>query len=135
MAIQSVFQWLIRNTSWRMKSKNTMEGDQTMRRKSSAVLVLLVLALILTACASPFQKKYTVRGTIKDEEGKGIANITLTFSGGYTGITKTGLDGSWTTNDTKGTVTITPQDEFYIFSPGSIKVTNEQSNVNFVAVP
>lgn len=112
-----------------------MEGDQTMRRKSTTVFVLLVLTLILAACVSPFQKKYTVQGTIKGEEGKGIANVTLTFSGDYTGTTKTGLDGSWIINDTKGTVTITPRDEFYTFLPGSIKVTNERNNVNFVAVP
>lgn len=64
---------------------------------------------------------YTVSGKVCDSEGVGIADVVLSFSGGY-GIAKTGSNGKWTKSGLRGTVTITPSKEGYVFVPSSRQV-------------
>lgn len=103
------------------------------------IVMLLGAALLLSGCGL-FQGSgsgpgsgitYEVSGRVCDSEGSGIADVVLTFSGGY-GIAKTGGDGRWNKSGLRGTVTITPSKEGYVFVPPSRQVSGASSNVNFI---
>ena len=103
------------------------------------IVMVLGAALLLSGCGL-FQGSgsgpgtgitYGVSGRVCDSEGSGIADVVLTFSGGY-GIAKTGGDGRWNKSGLRGTVTITPSKEGYVFVPSSRQVSGASSNVDFV---
>lgn len=105
------------------------------RGRVRSLVVVLGAMLLLSGCGL-FQGSgpgttCAVSGRMCDPEGAGIADVVLTFSGGY-GIARTGSDGKRRKNGLSGTVTIAPSREGYVFVPSSRQVSGASSNVNFI---
>ncbi|HHX25142.1 MAG TPA: hypothetical protein GX721_00570 [Firmicutes bacterium] len=107
-----------------------------MRRKSR-IVSCFALVCILLSVAGCFggggggggAKTYTVSGQITRDNGEGVEGVTLAFNG--FGTTKTGTDGKWSKSGLKGTVTVTPARDGWVFDPQSNQVTKAARDVNF----
>ncbi|MGM0438756.1 MAG: carboxypeptidase-like regulatory domain-containing protein, partial [Bacillota bacterium] len=73
---------------------------------------------------------YDVSGKITDDNGDPISNVNINFSNGSSSVT-TGTNGEWSKSGLGGLVTITPEKEGYIFTPGSEDVTDGRDDVDF----
>lgn len=80
---------------------------------------------------SPEEPCYVVSGTVVDEEGDGIPDVTISFSGDLSSVI-TQTDGTWVKTGLTGTVTVTPQVDGYSFDPSHEIVTEERDDVDFV---
>ncbi len=75
---------------------------------------------------------YTVSGVVTDENGNGLKEVSIVFSGGYSGFVHTDASGKWSQTGLNGTVTITPQGHALSFTPAKIDVISPDNNINFV---
>jgi K+-transporting ATPase c subunit len=73
--------------------------------------------------------KYYLRGTIKRADGSAIAGVTVTLSGGASGIDITDSNGKYEFSVENGAYTITPGSNGYIFNPASINATISGANL------
>ena len=98
-------------------------------------LVLLTILIITAAIGgSGCGKSYSVYGRVVDGLDHGIANVTITFSGGYSGTT-TDADGNWSKAGLQGVVFVTPSKLNWTFSPSNKQVTDAATDVDFVGEP
>lgn len=74
---------------------------------------------------------YTVSGLVVDSEGDGVPAVVIDFES--FGTATTGIDGAWSKSGLEGLVTITPTKDGWAFSPGSLDVEEEASDVTFAA--
>jgi len=104
-----------------------------MKRLGNMLLAALLLAAVIgfAGCG----KVYSVYGRVADELDQGISNVTITFSGGYSGTTTTDANGNWSKEGLKGTVLVTPTKESWSFTPASRQVTKAATGIDFVGVP
>ncbi len=98
--------------------------------------VAVLLTVFLSGCVLFGGKKeaYNVAGTILDEDGKGVANVAINFSGDF-GVAETDEEGKWSKAELTGTVTVTPVQDGFKFEPTSREVTKEDLEVDFTAIP
>ena len=101
-----------------------------MKRFVNMLLAALLLAAVIgfTGCG----QVYSVYGRVADELDQGIANVTITFYGGYSGTTTTYADGNWSKDGLQGAVIVTPSKEGWVFDPTNRQVFNASSGVDFV---
>ena len=76
-------------------------------------------------------EKYEISGRVEDGEGNGIGDIVIRFSDGYAPTT-TDSSGNWEKDNLSGDITVTPNDNEYVFDPASRSVSGPDSYVNFV---
>ncbi|MBE3577173.1 MAG: glucosaminidase domain-containing protein [Limnochordales bacterium] len=99
-------------------------------------LLLMAVVLLVAGCSGGVpvpSEPYSVSGRVTElSTGRGLANVTLYFSGGF-GTTKTGEDGTWAVTQLRGSVTITPVLPGYVFQPASRVVSGPSSKVDFIA--
>ena len=100
-------------------------------------VIIILLIIFLGGCSSGSggsNSLYNVSGKVENENGVGIGEVYISYSGSNaTGSTKTLSDGSWKLSALKGSITITPNKEGYIFDPINHYVTSARDNVNFIA--
>ncbi len=72
-----------------------------------------------------------VSGYVRDQNGNGIQNVKIEFSGGYQAVL-TNQNGYWHKENLHGVVTITPLKSNWTFTPSSTIVSKSKNNVNFV---
>jgi hypothetical protein len=74
--------------------------------------------------------KYNISGVVRDNNGIGITNVTVTLSGGSQGTVTTGPDGSYSFNnlDAAKSYTITPTKQGYTFTPALKTIDNLNKN-------
>ncbi|AZR72907.1 hypothetical protein BBF96_05585 [Anoxybacter fermentans] len=100
------------------------------KRRFLAFYILIIgLALLLNGCF--IKRSYTVSGKIIDQSGEGISDVTITASGETNARTKTDNSGYWKLSGLKGTVTITPSKQGWVFEPIKRVVSKDDNNVNF----
>ena len=80
--------------------------------------------------AIPLGDPYSISGTIVDENGNGLAGVTVNFSGEFESVT-TDADGYWVRDGLLGSVTVTPELRAWQFEPASRTVTEEAAGVDF----
>src|SRR6056297_2768408 len=76
-------------------------------------------------------EKYEISGKVEDGKGNGIGDIVIRFSDGYAPTT-TDSSGNWEKDNLSGDITVTPNDNEYVFDPASRSVSGPDSYVNFV---
>lgn len=104
-----------------------------MKKNIVLIITLFIFTLIILAgCVS--MTNYSVSGRITDDEGVGLADIEIIYSGGASGLVYTDVDGNWSITGLKGAVTITPQKEGWIFSPEKRLVLAQEENINFTGM-
>jgi len=77
---------------------------------------------------------YTAGGRVTTENGKGLADVEIAFSGGFESVT-TNSSGYWTRDNLRGTVKISPVKEGFTFDPSEEEVTEAQDDIDFTAKP
>lgn len=104
-----------------------------MGRRTVGLIALLIAALSLTGCIrwGWWSSTYTASGTVVDENGVGIPEVTLVFGSDF-GMTETDNDGNWVMNGLRGEVTITPIKEGWIFE--AKQVTRSSSKIDFTGI-
>ncbi|MCG8642268.1 MAG: carboxypeptidase-like regulatory domain-containing protein, partial [Desulfobacterales bacterium] len=104
-----------------------------MKKSIVLIIILFIFVLIfLAGCVS--MTNYSVSGYITDDEGNGLAEIEIVYSGGASGLVYTDVEGYWCITDLKGVVTITPQKEGWVFSPEKRLVLGREENVKFTGM-
>lgn len=111
--------------------------------KNKRFLLIFVLFLssvvVISGCSSDGEKSvstssYNISGLVEDQAGQGLEDITISYSGSeVNGSTQTAADGSWQLIGLKGSVTITPAGEGYIFDPVKLIQNNEARDLKFLA--
>lgn len=101
-----------------------------MKRLVSILLAVSLLAAVISFAGCGTSTPYEVSGLVLDDEGKGLAEVTITFTGGYSGTATTDSTGYWEAA-VKGRTTVTPSKPGYAFDPQSRLVTKAVSNVDF----
>lgn len=101
-----------------------------MKRIVSILLAVTLLAAVIGFAGCASSTPYEVSGLVLDGEGKGLAEVTLTFTGGYKGTATTDSAGYWEAA-VKGRTTVTPSKPGYAFDPQNKLVTKATSNVDF----
>lgn len=86
-----------------------------------------------TATREP--QEYSISGVVSDEQGAGLADVTIKIAGEVSKEAITGADGTWGTDGLTGTVTVTPEKEGWSFAPPSREVAQADSSVNFTGTP
>ena len=76
-----------------------------------------------------FTGSYTVSGKVKDQDGNGIAGVTIDISG-FSSET-TDANGNWSKSGLSGRVTIKPTKSGWEFSPTQTSMEDSSSSVNF----
>ncbi len=76
---------------------------------------------------------FTAYGRIVNEDGDGIAQVTLTFSG-ENGVAVTDENGNWVKQGLKGMVSVIPVSDTLNFSPVSLDVSKDAPEANFSGV-
>ena len=104
-----------------------------MKRPSFVLLIIFIITIAFGG--SGCGKAYSVFGRVADELDQGIANVTITFSGGYSGTTTTNADGNWSKNGINGVVLVTPTKEGWVFDPTNRTVTKTVSGIDFLIIP
>src|SRR5690554_841380 len=107
-------------------------------KKSFVIVFCLILTgalLLLTGCGGSKPSTYSISGRIVDLEENGISGVSIVLTGGYTGTATTGEDGSWSAGGLKGTVTVTPVHDDWVFSPLSREVNKAAQDVDFTGNP
>lgn len=90
-----------------------------------------LVALVLSGC---MKTSYAVSGYVKTIDGKGLVNVTLSFSDGLSPVT-TDSDGHWSAAGlTYGTI-VTPSLGDYEFGPSSVTTACASDDADFLAVP
>lgn len=100
------------------------------------LVVVILVSLILAGCGSGSSvSTYSVSGRIiRESDHSGLGRIMLQFSGA-SGTAKTDQDGYWRKDGLKGTVTITPAEPGWTFTPENITVSSAAGDVDFEASP
>lgn len=99
-------------------------------KKRKVLVAIVFLVLLVTAC-TPMLPQYSVSGTVTDENGVGIPDVTLTFSNDF-GSVVTDANGNWKKDLLKGQVTITPLKEDWFFDPESKLVSQAATDICFI---
>ena len=86
-----------------------------------------------TATREP--QEYSISGVVSDEQGAGLADVTIKIAGEVSKEAITGADGTWGTDGLTGTVTVTPEKEGWSFAPPSREVAQADSSLNFTGTP
>lgn len=106
-----------------------------MKRRAMWPLFIVVLGLVLAACGgggSGGSGGYNVSGTLLDAEEQPLEGVKLTFSG-MTATAETDEEGKWSQAGLKGSVTVTPVLDGYVFEPESVEVSSAAQDVDFIA--
>ena len=85
----------------------------------------------LPLSGSGHHARFTVSGMVRDGANRGIAGVTISFSGDHAPET-TDADGNWTKSGLSSTVTITPGRIGYSFSPDERVVNGADYSVDFL---
>jgi len=82
---------------------------------------------------------FSISGSVKDANGVGVSNVTVTIQGGQNVSTATDSNGNYSFNNLTSDVgyTITPSHPSFNFTPPSINIPSLTSNqgANFIAAP
>ena len=73
---------------------------------------------------------YSASGAVKDEQGVGIADVTISFDGGFTSV-KTDSWGNWSKNGLTGEVKVIPAKTGWTFAPVNRVVNRSSAVANF----
>lgn len=93
---------------------------------------LLLIALAGCGGSPNAPGTYSASGLVASADGvTALSDVTINFSGDYTGYTKTDYDGRWFKEGLKGTVTVTPFKTGCSFDKPSQTVTRTTVNLNF----
>ena len=97
-----------------------------------AVIPTIFMVLILTGCFGNGRDStpYTVSGTVRDGDGKGIADAEIIVTGGISMVDKTKSDGTYILTGLTGTVTIRLQKAGWYFEPTTVNAA--RSNLDFI---
>ncbi|MGM0445698.1 MAG: InlB B-repeat-containing protein, partial [Bacillota bacterium] len=102
------------------------------------ILTLMVIsfAFLLSGCdsnqtSSVIEESYAASGTVKDNEGNGIEEVTVNFSNH--GTAETNSEGAWQKVGLTGTVTVNLAKEGYSFIPNSMELSEPKTNIEVTA--
>lgn len=95
---------------------------------------IFLVSLLLVGClGGGGSNLFTVRGSVVDTSGEGLAGVTIQFDGGHTSVL-TNDAGEWVKAGLSGSVTVTPDKEGYMFEPVVWPpITGRANGVNFTA--
>ena len=99
------------------------------------VMIILALTCSVLGCGGiepPFT--YDISGWVKTSAGAGIPSVNVSFSGG-TGFVGTNSNGFWIKTGLSKSVVITPNEDFWAFTPTNKTVSGAANNVNFTGTP
>ncbi len=112
-------------------------ADHTFDPPARSVTVAGANAANQDFTGNPVIPTYTISGIVRDTAGTGIANVSVSLSGG--GAYTTGADGSYLFADIpNGSYTVTPSLADYTFDPPSLSVTvagANAANQDFTGTP
>ena len=102
-------------------------------------LIILLLFLIFFFCGCTIgQHHYNISGRIITEDGIGVSNHVITFTGGFSSVVTNG-EGFWEKKGLSGTVIIKPlvstYSDSWIFEPSSVTVNKETHDITFISKP
>jgi|LSQX01.1.fsa_nt_gb hypothetical protein len=116
-----------------------MNVPENSRRLVIGIMLVGIISVSLSGCfggGGQTQTTYKVSGqvTLSGNPLEGVSDVKLAFSDGY-GTANTDANGKWVKDGLKGTITITPAKEGWIFEPPNQSVTGKANNVDFVGAP
>lgn len=113
-----------------------------MQKNFYRLSVLSLLAVFLVGCSllggkggtTPETPPYHISGYVQTEDGAGVDNVLLLFSGEH-GIAETDQSGRWSKANLEGDVHIIPTKEGWRFTPPVMGVRSERADLVFTAAP
>ena len=108
-----------------------------MFKRNSLLALLLLTAVMISGClGGNSETAYTVQGIVMDDENAPLANVEILVSDIQGNLIsaqpfKTKEDGRFNLSLSKGTYTIRPELDQYIFNPTSKSVSNKTDNLKF----